>query len=140
MNKTYLEVSQESGAAFFSKNIEGEIVMLNLIRFKEIADYKTAPEIAPEKSISGKEAFQKYIEGTLPFLKKSGGELLFLGESDQFLIGPQDQKWDFVMLVRQKSMKDFIAFSQNPDYLKVLAHRTAAVEDSRLLPIIETKV
>ena len=138
MEKSYLEPTQEAGAELFSRKINGEVVMLNLLRFKDIADYSATPELSPETPISGKDAFQKYIEHTLPFLKESGGELLFYGDGGKFLIGPQNEKWDFVMLVRQKSLKDFMAFSSNKEYLAGLGHRSAALEDSRLLPIVES--
>jgi len=42
--------------------------------------------------------------------------------------------WDLVMVIKQKSLNDFLAFATNPDYLKVIGHREAALEDSRLLP------
>ncbi|MGA7839163.1 MAG: hypothetical protein WB996_14420 [Ignavibacteriaceae bacterium] len=138
MEKSYLEPTREAGAELFSRKINGEVVMLNLLRFKDIADYSATPELSPETPISGKDAFQKYIEHTLPFLKESGGELLFYGDGGKFLIGPQNEKWDFVMLVRQKSLKDFMAFSSNKEYLAGLGHRAAALEDSRLLPIVES--
>lgn len=140
MTEQYLEVSQEAGAAFFARNIKGEIVMLNLLRFRDVADYTVNPELAPPSPISGREAFQKYIDHTLPFLKKSGGELVFLGDGGKYLIGPQDERWDLVMLVRQRSLSDFMAFSSDQDYLAGLGHRTAALENSRLLPIVESKM
>jgi hypothetical protein len=43
------------------------------------------------------------------------------------------------MLVRQNSLSDFMAFASNQEYLAGLGHRTAALEDSRLLPIVESK-
>ncbi len=89
-----------------------------------------------EVELSGAEAFQKYIDHTLPFLKESGGDVVFLG--GRYLIGPQEEHWDFVMLIRQNSLSDFLAFSSNQDYLAGLGHRTAALEDSRLLPIVES--
>jgi uncharacterized protein (DUF1330 family) len=115
------------------------ILMLNLLRFRDVADYSANPELTPSKPISGAEAFQKYIDHTLPFLKKSGGDLVFLGNGGKYLIGPQDERWDFVMLVRQNSLSGFIAFSSNQEYLAGLGHRTAALEDSRLLPLVEMK-
>lgn len=113
--------------------------MLNMLRFKDIADYSANPELAPEKPISGREAFQKYIDHTLPFLKASGGELLLLGSGGRFFIGPQDEQWDLVMLVKQSSLASFMAFASNNEYLAGMGHRSAAVSDSRLLPIIECK-
>ena len=113
--------------------------MLNMLRFKDTADYSANPELAPEKPISGREAFQKYIDHTLPFLKASGGELLLLGSGGRFFIGPQDEQWDLVMLVKQSSLASFMAFASNDEYLAGMGHRSAAVSDSRLLPIIECK-
>lgn len=137
MAERYLEVTQEAGAALFSRNISGPVVMLNLLRFREVADYSANPGLEPAAPISGAEAFQKYIDHTLPFLKESGGELVFLGKGGQFLIGPQEERWDLAMLVRQHSLAQFLAFSSHQAYLAGLGHRTAALEDSRLLPLLE---
>ena len=139
MTKRFLEPTQESGAALFSRGISGEVVMLNLLRLRDVADYSANPELAPRGSISGREAYQKYIEHTLPILRKTGGDLVFLGEGGQYLIGPQEERWDFVMLVRQASLADFMAFASNEAYLAGIGHRTAALEDSRLLPLVEFK-
>lgn len=138
MTRRFIEASQEGGAALFARNISGEIVMPNLLRFRDIADYSANPELMPGEPISGAEAYQKYIDHTLPFLKESGGDLVFLGKGGRYLIGPQEDQWDLVMLVRQKSLSDFMAFASNQEYLAGLGHRTAALEDSRLLPLVES--
>jgi hypothetical protein len=78
------------------------------------------------------------VAHTLPLLRDSGGDLLFLGEGGPFLIGPDDERWDAAMLVRQRSVETFLAFASNEAILVGLGHRTAAVEDSRLLPLVET--
>ena len=41
------------------------------------------------------------------------------------------------MLVRQASLGDFAAFAGDADYLAGIGHRTAAISDSRLLPMVE---
>jgi len=135
MKNKYIDVTQEAGAALFRRNIQGEIVMLNVLSFREVADYSQNPELAPKKEISGAEAFQKYIDHTLPLLKKTNGDIEFLGKGGSYLIGPQDEAWDFIMLIRQNSLADFMSFSSNEEYLQGLGHRTAAIEDSRLLPL-----
>jgi hypothetical protein len=139
MKERFLEVSQEAGAALFVRNISGEVVMLNLLRFREMAYYSANPELMPSKPISGAEVYQKYIDHTLPFLQESGGDLEFLGKGSKYLIGPQEEQWDLVVLVRQESISDFMAFAPNQEYLAGLRHRTAALEDSRLLPLVESK-
>ena len=140
MAQTYLDATQESGRAFVMRRMQGNIVMLNMLRFREIADYSANPELAPAAPISGREAFQRYIDHTLPFLRETGGDLTFLGTGGTFLIGPMEEHWDLVMLVRQTSVESFMAFSNHQPYLAGLGHRTAAVEDSRLLPLTEIAI
>jgi len=139
MTEQYLEPTEEAGRALFTRNISGEVVMLNLLRFRDVADYSSNSELAPDQPISGRQAYQKYIDYTLPFLEATGGSIVLLGEGGQFLIGPQDERWDCVMLVRQNSLADFMAFASDAEYLKGIGHRTAALEDSRLLPIVEVE-
>jgi len=131
----YVEPTEESGRAFVMRRMTGEIVMLNLLRFRKVADYSAFPELAPATAISGAAAFERYIAHTLPYLRESGGELMFVGAGGSFLIGPEDERWDMVILVRQKSVESFLAFASNAGYLAGLGHRTAAIEDSRLLPL-----
>ena len=80
-------------------------------------------------------AYDLYINHTLPHLRAAGGEVIFLGAGGSFLIGPSDERWDAAMLVRQQSVKDFMAFATQQEYLEGIGHRTAALEDSRLLPL-----
>lgn len=131
----YLAPTPQSGREFIQRGMQGEVIMLNLLRFRETADYSAAPELAPDSPIRGAEAFDRYIRHTLPFLRQSGGDLMFLGAGGAFLIGPEHERWDLVMLVRQSSAEAFLAFAENKDCMAGLGHRTAAVEDSRLLPL-----
>ena len=133
----YLAPTQELGRRFVMRGLTGNVIMLNLIRLRTVADYSDFPDLAPENPISGRAAYDLYIEHTLPYLEKSGGRLDFLAEGGSWLIGPEDERWDLALLVRQKDMETFFAFEQDPDYMKILGHRTAAVEDSRLLPLAE---
>ncbi len=126
---TYLEPTQVAGRALFMRGISGPVVMLNLLRFRPVADYTSSPELAPPTPISGAEAYDRYIAHTLPFLRRSGGELLFLGDGGAFLIGPGEDRWDKAMLVRQASLQSFMAFASDAAYLTGIGHRTAALED-----------
>lgn len=135
MQTRYLNPTDKSAQQLFSKPIKGEVIMLNLLLFKDVADYSSFSDIAPHSPITGKEAFQIYIDQTLPFLEKSGGEVMLLGKSEHFFIGPMEEKWDLVMLVKQQSLESFLSFASNPQYQTVLGHRDAAIADSRLLPI-----
>ncbi len=132
----YLEPTQASVEALIRRQIDGPITMLNLLRFRDVADYSANPELAPDEPISGAEAYRRYADHTMPYLIASGGDVVLDGTGGEFFIGPGEERWDHVLLVRQKSLDDFFAFASNPGYLSGLGHRTAALEDSRLLPIV----
>jgi hypothetical protein len=140
MQATYLDVTEEAGRAFFTRRITGPVVMLNLLRFRAQADYSATPHLAPPEPIDGATAYQRYIEHTLPLLRKSGGNVILFGRGGPFLIGPPDERWDAALLVRQRSVADFIAFASDKEYLAGVGHRTAALEDSRLLPLVEAEI
>ena len=136
----YIEPTAASARALLRRGITGEVIMLNLLRFRPIADYSETPDLAPDMPISGAEAFAHYVTHTLPLLRDSGGDLLFLGEGGGWLIGPQEERWDVVMLVRQRSVETSLAFGSNEAIRAGLGHRTAAVEDSRLLPLVPARL
>ena len=117
------------------RGLAGAVVMLNLLRFRDVADYAAAPELAPAQPISGAAAYDLYFAHTLPHLLASGGEVIFQGAADRFLIGPSTERWDRAMLVRQSSVAAFMAFATHEAYLGGIGHRSAALEDSRLLPL-----
>ncbi|HVN42186.1 MAG TPA: hypothetical protein VMT50_05330 [Steroidobacteraceae bacterium] len=135
--RAYLEPTQEAGRAFFTRGLTGRVVMLNLLRFRATADYSAAPLLAPPSPISGEAAYRHYMEHTRPYLERSGGEVLFFGRGGAFLIGPENERWDAALLVRQASPAAFLAFASDAEYLTGIGHRIAALEDSRLLPLLE---
>lgn len=131
----FLSPTREAVESFTSRPMSGELVMLNLLRFREVADYSAHPDLAPETPISGREAYALYIAHAVPLLKATGGNVLFIGEGSSFLIGPPEERWDRVALVNHRSIQDFMAFATDKDYLVVAGHRVAALADSRLLPL-----
>jgi len=135
--KKYIDVTPEAGKQFFlDYKDKGKVVMLNLLKFKATADYTNLDSIKPEEAISGSEAYKLYAKNAIPLLEKAGSRVLFSGKSNSFLIGPESEKWDAVLLVEHQSVEHFIGFAQDEAYLKIKGHRTAALEDSRLLPVL----
>lgn len=133
----HLEPDDDNVRLLLERAIEGPVVMLNLLRFRDVADYSASPELAPTAPISGSEAYDRYVEHTLPFLTATGGSIRFLGNGGHYFIGPVDERWDQVILIEQAGIEDFFSFASNEGYLSGIGHRSAALEDSRLLPLIE---
>jgi len=62
MNKC-IDSNPELGKQFYKDfNSKGKIVMLNLLRFKKIADYTGIEGLKPEKDITGKDAYELYMK------------------------------------------------------------------------------
>src|ERR1700726_3415477 len=104
--------------------------MLNLLRFKEHAD-------GIDQGVSGAEAYARYSEAVEPFLAGVGGRLLSAVRPSQSVIGPPQSEWDLVLLVQYPSRAKFVEMATNPEYLKIHAHREAALADSRLIACSE---
>ncbi len=105
---------------------EGPVVMLNLLRFKPMAD-------GIDEGVSGAEAYARYSVGTEPFLRAVGGRLLTALQPRHSVIGPSEGEWDLILLVEYPSPQKFLEMASNPEYQKVHAHRDAALADSRLI-------
>ncbi len=136
----HIEPSPEAVAKLISDGYKGPVVMLNLLFFREVADYSRHPELAPPAPISGKKAYGLYSTHTLPILSRVGGEVLFQGPARSFLIGPGDEHWDSVLLVRYESVAAFFDLTRDREYLAGVGHRSAALADSRLLPVFESEL
>ncbi|WP_298537600.1 DUF1330 domain-containing protein [uncultured Algibacter sp.] len=140
MNR-HIEATEKSGKEFYLNFVQKgkEVVMLNLLKFKPKADYANFESIRIEKDITGQEAYDIYTNNTLGELKRVGSEILFYGESKSFLIGPDFEKWDAILLIKHKSVLAFMEFAKSDIYLNNVGHRKAGLEDSRLLPTTEIK-
>ena len=83
--QAYLDPTQEQGRDFFLSGISGAVTMLNLLKFRDVADYSQHGNLAPESPITGEQAYLRYMQHTMPFLLASGGELLFYGDGKKLL-------------------------------------------------------
>jgi hypothetical protein len=134
---THLAPTEASARALIARRIDGPILMLNLLRFRDLADYSANLHLAPARPITGAEAYALYAQGIAPLLAASGGAVLLEADAGAWFIGPETERWDRVLIVRQSSLTDFFAFAVNPLAQEVLGHRTAALADSRLLPLAD---
>jgi uncharacterized protein (DUF1330 family) len=109
---------------------ESPIVMINLLRYRNRADYPQGSGAAP---CSGREAYQRYGALVLPMLGEVGASVLWRGSAKQMVIGPEGEHWDEVLLVQYPSRRAFLTMVGRADYQQAVAHRRAALDDSRLI-------
>ncbi len=138
--KAYVAVEQVRDRALAAEQVvgAGEVFMLNLLRFRAVADYSDFPELAPPGPISGAEAYARYLALCEPRMQARGNGYFFMGKAGPLLIGPEHERWDMVLIVRWPSVKSITASPADETYrTKIAGHRTAALEDSRLLPMAQ---
>lgn len=108
-----------------------EFVMLNMLRFNDVATYQpTDPEYSQPR-ISGREAYLRYFMQNRP--NSAPGGIIFEGSHVQMLIAPPNERWDLIFLRKYESLGSFVDMIRKPAYLEVSRHRKAAVADSRLI-------
>ena len=110
----------------------GPIHMINLIRYRERADY---PEDHPYAALnlSGVEAYRRYGEEAAPAFEAVGGVQVWAGRPDLLLTGPTEERWDAAFIAQYPNVQAFLDMLRRPDYQQAVINRNAAVEDSRLI-------
>jgi len=108
------------------------IQMLNLIRLRPLADY---PADHPDhgKGLTGLEAYRAYGRTSAEVFARVGGRQIWAGRPEGVLTGPIDERWDLAFIAEYPGGGAFLAMVTDPAYREHVKHRTAAVEDSRLI-------
>ena len=108
------------------------IQMLNLIRLRPLADY---PEGHPDqgKGLTGLDAYRAYGRESAEVFARVGGRQIWAGRPETVVTGPEDERWDLAFIAEYPNAAAFLAMVTDPGYREVVKHRTAGVEDSRLI-------
>jgi len=128
----HIDPAPDNWAQFKSLPRDTPIHMLNLIRFRDLADY---PAGHPNhgKGLSGREAYAIYRAGFQALVAGSGAAMVWEAPLECTVTGPADE-WDEGFVMGYPTSSAFLAMVRNPEYIRdVVPHRTAAVADSRLI-------
>ena len=118
---------------FNEQGEEKPIFMVNLLKFKEKAEYPDKRET----DLSGEEAYAIYGQEVAGHLAKVGGKPIFSGNVDRLMLGEVEDLWDKVAIAMYPSRKAMLEMIMDPDYIESAHHRVAGL-DGQL--IIETSV
>ena len=131
--KTNLENILAKGDSFPENT---PIFMLNLLRYRKFADYGGRTDVAP---CSGREAYhERYAPVTSRIMAADGTKVFWVGSVLAHLIAPVDESWDEILLVEYPDFAAFRNLVENPEYqADAVFHRTAALEDSRLIATVK---
>jgi uncharacterized protein (DUF1330 family) len=123
----FIDPTKERFALFRSDDRPGPINMLNLVRFREHTQY-------PDGRVStGAEAYASYGRESNPVFSRVGGRIIWRGQFELTLTGPDTEAWDECFIAEYPSVAAFVEMIRDPLYREAVKHRQAAVEDSRLI-------
>ena len=103
--------------------------MLNLLKFKDRAEYTDGREI----DISGIEAYAIYGSFMKKRLEADGGRFIFSANTHLLVIGDGDLEWDAVGIVEYASLESFKEIVFSTEYLEMSLHREAGLEHQLLI-------
>jgi hypothetical protein len=121
VNKVYPNKEQIKG--FMEPASEEPICMINLLKFKEKAEY----EDGRDTDLTGREAYALYEEGVKKLLQEIGGGIGFKGDVERLALGEVEELWDVVGLAVWPSRGAMFKVMQSPEMQAISVHRSAGL-------------
>jgi len=108
---------------------DGKIYMLNLLKFKEQAEYADGRPT----DLTGRAAYALYGQAVGKIINGLGGRVVWGGVPNVLLIGDGEIEWDQVAIVEYPSVEAFSGMTGSEAYQAIHVHREAGLEHQLLI-------
>ena len=98
---------------FLDEGHDEPIFMVNLLKFKEKAEYPDKRET----DLSGREAYAIYGVEVVKHLEKVGGKPIFGSDVTRLMLGEVEELWDQVAIAMYPNRKAMLKMISDPDYI-----------------------
>lgn len=115
--------AMEQITSFFGGPENGPFVMLNLLKFKETAEYPDGSDA----NLSGADAYARYGKAIQACLAAVDGKQIYAGPVTGLMIGEVEELWDMVALVEYPSLAAMQKMVSSPEYQAIEVHRKAGL-------------
>lgn len=115
--------SQEQAMGFFGSPEDGPFVMVNLLKFKPMAEY----EDSTDAHLTGQQAYGRYAEEVSKLVTALGGAIRYSGAVTGLLLGEVEELWDMVALAEYPSLAAFREMALSPAMHAIEHHRKAGL-------------
>lgn len=132
MTKAYIDPTPTGFQAFKDLPRDEPIHMLNLLRYRELAEYPEGHE-HHGKGWSGRRAYEEYGKTSGPIFRRVGGSIVWRGAFQAMVTGPEAERWDDGFIAQYPNSAAFFEMIKDPAYQLAVVNRTAALVDSRLV-------
>jgi len=112
---------------------DGPVVMLNLNRYRERADYAEGASDGLDPEVGGREAYARYGAVATAVLAEVGARILWHAQTERTVIGDDSDVYDEVIAVWYPSRAAFVALATHAEVLPALVHRVAGLERAALI-------
>ena len=116
---------------------DGPIWMVNLMKYRAVADYSATDDGTMGAAVSGREADDRYAP--LDVLADIGAEVVFHGDVDQQLLG-DGTVWDRVGIVRYPTRRSFIEMQSRDDFRERHVHKEAGMDRTIVMGCLPNEV
>lgn len=132
MASSYIDPSPANFQAFKDLPRDEPIHMLNLLEYREQAEYPLGHEHAG-KGWSGRRAYEEYGKTSGPIFRRVGGTIVWRGSFQTIVTGPDAKRWHDGFVAQYPNAGAFFEMIKDPEYQQAVVNRTAALVDSRLM-------
>lgn len=115
--------NEEQMAGFLEPGATGPIYMVNLLKFKDKAEYRDGRETR----LTGREAYELYMAGVTELLLKLGGGAVFEADVERLMLGEVEELWDKVAIAVYPSRQAMAEMMMSPDMKDIGQHREAGL-------------
>jgi uncharacterized protein (DUF1330 family) len=115
--------SEDQIKGFFEPGADGPIYMLNLLKFKEKAEYVDGRKT----DLTGAEAYALYGAEVSKILINLGGGGMFNAKVERLMLGEVEDLWDTVAIAMYPSRQAMIEMMQSEEYQAIHHHRDAGL-------------
>ena len=132
MASSYIDPSPANFQAFKDLPRDEPIHMLNLLEYREQAEYPEGHEHVG-KGWSGRRAYEEYGKTSGPIFRRVGGTIVWRGSFQTMVTGPDAKRWHDGFIAYYPNAGAFFEMIKDPEYQQAVVNRTAALVDSRLM-------
>jgi uncharacterized protein (DUF1330 family) len=129
--ENHLYPTQPRVSALLADDSADRVVMLNLLKFREKAEYPDGRA----SDLTGREAYNLYGTAMQTIVENNGGRVVFGGDIGSVVIGEVGELWDTCVLVEYPSAAAFATLVASPEVLEASIHRAAGLEGQLLLRV-----
>ena len=107
-----------------SEGTNGPIFMVNLLKFKDKAEY----DDGRETDLTGAQAYDIYSKYVTELIRSLGGDITFSGDVTWLFLGEVEELWDRIAIARYPNRATLVEMMKSSRIAEIAVHRKAGLK------------